>query len=172
MNPEGNPAVIIYVQVLSIYLSIYLSLSLSLSLYIYIYIFVHLHKYRWWTGRSSPDRRHGQSDVVSIIVILFICINSVAIIIIIINRINNNNNNANNAMNHNNNMNSAEQNTVGFHNFNLRIVNLRVSNPSKLIVDVLLTRCRISMCQGLGPKQHDEISEIDRTPSLLLLLYY
>ena len=42
--------------------------------------------------------------------------------------------------------------TVGFHNFNLRIFNLRVSNPNKLIVDVLLTRCRISMCQGLGPR--------------------
>ena len=26
----------------------------------------------------------------------------------------------------------------------------------------LLTRCRISMCQGLGPQKHDEISEIDR----------
>ena len=54
-------------------------------------------------------------------------------------------------------------NTVGFHNFNLRIFNLRVSNQNKLIVDDLLTRCRISMCQGLGPKKHDEISEIDRT---------
>ena len=53
-------------------------------------------------------------------------------------------------------------NTVGFHNFNLRIFSLRVSNPNKLIVDVFLTRCRISMCQGLGPKKHDEISEIDR----------
>ena len=52
--------------------------------------------------------------------------------------------------------------TVGFHNFNLRIFNLRVSNPNKLIVDAFLTRCRISMCQGLGPKKHDEISEIDR----------
>ena len=52
---------------------------------------------------------------------------------------------------------------VGFHNFNLRIFNLRVSNPSKFIVDVFLTRCRISMCQGLGPKKHDEISEIDLT---------
>ena len=52
--------------------------------------------------------------------------------------------------------------TVGFHNFNLRIFNLRVSNPNKLIVVVFLTRCRISMCQGLGPKKHDEISEIDR----------
>ena len=51
--------------------------------------------------------------------------------------------------------------TVGFHNINLRIFNLRVSNPSKLIVDVFLVRCRISMCQGLGPKKHDEISEID-----------
>ena len=53
--------------------------------------------------------------------------------------------------------------TVGFHNFNLRIFNLRVLNPNKLIVDVFLTRCRISKCQGLGPKKHDEISEIDRT---------
>ena len=44
-------------------------------------------------------------------------------------------------------------NAVGFHNFNLRIFNLRVSNPSKLIVDVFLTRCRISMCQSLGPKK-------------------
>ena len=26
--------------------------------------------------------------------------------------------------------------TVGFHNFNLRILNLRVSNPNKLILDV------------------------------------
>ena len=52
--------------------------------------------------------------------------------------------------------------TVGFHNFNLRIFNLRVSNPSKLTVDVLLTRCRISMCQGLGPKKHYKISGIDR----------
>ena len=43
--------------------------------------------------------------------------------------------------------------TVAFHDFNLRIFNLRVSNPNKLIVDVLLTRCRISMCQGLGPKK-------------------
>ena len=51
--------------------------------------------------------------------------------------------------------------TVGFHNFNLRIFNSRVSNPNKLIVDVFLTRCRISMCQGLGPKKHDGISEID-----------
>ena len=52
---------------------------------------------------------------------------------------------------------------LGFHNFNLRIFNLRVSNPNKSIVDVFLTRCRISMCQSLGPKKkHDEISEIDR----------
>ena len=40
---------------------------------------------------------------------------------------------------------------------------LRASNPNKSIVDVFLTRCRISMCQGLGPKKHDEISEIDRS---------
>ena len=53
--------------------------------------------------------------------------------------------------------------TVGLHNFNLRIFNLRVSIPNKLVVDVFLTRCRISMCQGLGPNKHDEISEIDRS---------
>ena len=52
--------------------------------------------------------------------------------------------------------------TVGFHNFNLLIFNLRVSNPSEIIVVVFLTRCRISMCQRLGQKKHDEISEIDR----------
>ena len=52
-----------------------------------------------------------------------------------------------------------------FHNFNLRIFNLRVSNPNELIVDVVLTRFRISICQGLGPTKHDEISEIDRTAS-------
>ena len=28
--------------------------------------------------------------------------------------------------------------TVGFHNFNLRIFNLRVSNPNKFIVDVFV----------------------------------
>ena len=53
--------------------------------------------------------------------------------------------------------------TPGFHNFNLRIFNLRVSNPNKFIVDGCLTRCRISMRQGLGPKKHGEISEIDCT---------
>ena len=53
--------------------------------------------------------------------------------------------------------------TVGFHNFNLRIFNLRVSNPNKLIVGVFLTRCQISNCQGLGRKNKLEISEIDRT---------
>ena len=50
---------------------------------------------------------------------------------------------------------------VGFHNLNLRIFNSRVSNPNNLIVDAFLTRCRISMCQGLGPQKRDEISEID-----------
>ena len=59
--------------------------------------------------------------------------------------------------------NNTYMHTVGFHYFNLRIVNLRVSNPDKLIV-FFLTRCGISMCQGLGPKEHDEISEIDPKP--------
>ena len=57
---------------------------------------------------------------------------------------------------------SSGSRMVGFHNFNLRILNLRVSNPNKFIVDIFLTRCRISMCQDLGPRKHDEISEIDR----------
>ena len=33
---------------------------------------------------------------------------------------------------------SAPGGTVGLHNFNLRIFNLRVSNPNKLIVDVFV----------------------------------
>ena len=61
--------------------------------------------------------------------------------------------------------------TLGFHNFNLRNFNLRVSNPNKLIVDVCLTRCRISMCQSLGPKKHDEISEIDCIVRCVTLSY-
>ena len=57
-----------------------------------------------------------------------------------------------------------DKTTVGFHNFDLRMFNLRVSNPNKLVVDVfVLTRCRVSsMCQGLGPNEHDDISEIER----------
>ena len=39
--------------------------------------------------------------------------------------------------------NSQKNNTVSFHNVNLRFFNLRVSNPNKLIVDVFLTLCRI-----------------------------
>ena len=57
---------------------------------------------------------------------------------------------------------TKHRSTVGFHNFNLRIFNLRVSNPNKFIVDVFLTRCRIAMCQGLGPTKHADILEIDR----------
>ena len=60
--------------------------------------------------------------------------------------------------------------TVGFHNFNLQFFNLRVSNPNKFMVDVFLTRCRISMCQGLGPKKHYEISEIDRTDKRIAII--
>ena len=58
--------------------------------------------------------------------------------------------------------------TVGLHNFSLRIFNLRVSNPNELIVDVFLTRCWISMCQGLGQKKHDEISETDRKQQYII----
>ena len=50
-----------------------------------------------------------------------------------------------------NSRNNGDSNTVGVQNLNLLIFNLRVSNPNKLIVYVFLIRCRISMCQGLGP---------------------
>ena len=56
--------------------------------------------------------------------------------------------------------------TVGFHNFNLRIYNLRVSNPNKLIAGVFLTRCRISMCQGLGPTKTMEFRKSTVFPLL------
>ena len=59
--------------------------------------------------------------------------------------------------------------TVCFHNFNLQIFNLRVSNPKKSIVDAFLTRCRISMCQGLGPRKQYQISEIDRISGYIYL---
>ena len=62
--------------------------------------------------------------------------------------------------------------SVGFHNFNLRIFNLRVSNPNKLIVDVFLTRCRISMCQGLGPKNTIEFRKSTVLCGVTLILGY
>ena len=52
--------------------------------------------------------------------------------------------------------------TVGFHNLNLRIFNLRVSNPNKLIVDVFFDTISDFNVPGSRPKKHDEISEIDR----------
>ena len=55
--------------------------------------------------------------------------------------------------------------TVGFHNFNLRIFDLRVSNPNKLIVDVFLDTMSDFNVPGSRPEKHDEISEIDRTES-------
>ena len=59
--------------------------------------------------------------------------------------------------------------TVGFHNFNLRIVNLRVSNPNKLIVDVLFDTMSDLNVPGSRPK-NNEISEIDRRCSSLFVL--
>ena len=49
---------------------------------------------------------------------------------------------------------------VGFHNFSLRTFNLSLKSE-QIDCGCFFTRCRISMCQGLDPKQHDEISEID-----------
>ena len=51
---------------------------------------------------------------------------------------------------------------VSIFEFSIRESQIRTN----LLRMFLLTRCRISMCQGLGPKKHDEISKIDRT------LYY
>ena len=47
---------------------------------------------------------------------------------------------------------AAEGATVGFHNFNLRIFNLRVSNPDKLIVDLFDTMSDFNV-PGSGPKK-------------------
>ena len=56
--------------------------------------------------------------------------------------------------------------TVGFHNVNLRILNVRVSNPSKLIVDVFVDTMSDFNVPGSRPKKkHYEILEIDRTSS-------
>ena len=44
--------------------------------------------------------------------------------------------------------------TVGFHNLNLRIFDLRVSNPSKPIVDVCLTRCTTYACMLVKVEHH------------------
>ena len=43
--------------------------------------------------------------------------------------------------------------TVGFHNFNLRIFNLRVSNPNKLIVDVFVDTMSDFNVPGSRPKK-------------------
>ena len=51
--------------------------------------------------------------------------------------------------------------TVGFHNFNLRIFNLRVSNPNELIVVVFFDTMSDFNVPGSRPKKN-EISEIDR----------
>ena len=53
--------------------------------------------------------------------------------------------------------------TGGFHNFNLRIVNLRVSNPDNLMVDVFFWHDVGFQCARVSAQQkRDEISEIDR----------
>ena len=57
--------------------------------------------------------------------------------------------------------------TVGFHNYNLRIFNLKVSNPNKLIVDVFVDTMSDFNVPGSRPKKHDDISEIDRESGVL-----
>ena len=61
---------------------------------------------------------------------------------------------------------ATSSSTVGFHNFNLRIFNLRVSNPKKLIVDVFVDTMSDFNVPGSRLKKHDDISEIDRTRTL------
>ena len=51
---------------------------------------------------------------------------------------------------------------VGFHNFNLRIVNLRVSNPKNTYVAYVSVLSRISNCQSLGRKNKHELLKTDR----------
>ena len=65
-------------------------------------------------------------------------------------------------------------NTASFHNFKSQNFKLRVSNPNKLIVDVFLTRCRISMCQGLGPKNTMKLrkSTVSIYPSIYSTVQY
>ena len=64
---------------------------------------------------------------------------------------------------HSNRSNDCNYNTVGFHNFNLRIFNLRVSNPDELIVDVFFDTMSDFNVPGSRPQQkHDEIVKTDR----------
>ena len=46
-----------------------------------------------------------------------------------------------------------EESAVGFHNFNLRIFNSRVSNPNKLIVDVFVDTMSDFNVPGSRPKK-------------------
>ena len=43
--------------------------------------------------------------------------------------------------------------TIGFHNFNLRIFNVRVSNPNKFIVDVFVDTMSDFNVPGSRPKK-------------------
>ena len=51
--------------------------------------------------------------------------------------------------------------TVGAHNVNLIIFNLRVSNPNKLIVDFVRHDVGFQCARVSAKQKHDEISEID-----------
>ena len=48
---------------------------------------------------------------------------------------------------------AAQSSAVGFHNFNLRTFNLRVSNPSKFIVDVFFDTMSDFNVPGSRPKK-------------------
>ena len=152
------------------YIYIYISLSVSLSLYMYMYIYIYI--YIWYDIIWEFDYDFTNyitiittiTTIITLITVLLQLLSSLLLLLLL-------------DYYHSRgawmllepgalrsllSFPSTDCSAVGFHNFNLRIFNLRVSSPNKLMVDVFLTRCRISMCQGLGPKKHDEISEIDR----------
>ena len=56
--------------------------------------------------------------------------------------------------------------TVGFHNFNLRVQFESFKSGHSL--NIFLTRCRISMCQGFSPKKHDKkVAAVGEQPPLI-----
>ena len=148
----SNIYVCMYVYMyICIYIYIYIYICVCIYIYIYIhvciyiYIYTHIYIYIYICNDLSLS--------LSIYIYIYVYVPS---------EVRNLSSEIGRVSSHRGEHNSWPERTVGFHNFNLQIFNSRVSNPNKLFVDVFLTRCRISMCQGLGPKNHDGISEIDR----------
>ena len=109
-----------------IYIYIHMYVCMYVCMYVYMYIHIYIYIYIYMHQDSPPGTRETRTELDN-----RLC-NSVEYFSIHTPRV---------------------HTTVGFHNFNLRIFNLRVSNPNKSFVGVFLTRCRISMCQGLSRKK-------------------